>query len=93
MVTPRTASSYVSAVRKFLQNNGVGTKFMDRSQCIQNTKAGLAQLYRIQTNRTDADRERIALTIDMIQIMCMTVAPARSSHSKPFIPRRSLALP
>jgi hypothetical protein len=68
MVAPRTASSYVSAIRKFLQNNGVDTKFMDRSQYIQNTKAGLAQLYRIQTNRTDADRERLALTIDMIQV-------------------------
>ena len=40
---------------------------MDNSQYIRNTKAGLAQLYRIQTNRTDADRERIAITIDMIQ--------------------------
>ena len=66
-VAPRTAGVYVSAVRKFLQNSGVDTRFMDNSQYIRNTKAGLAQLYRIQTNRTDADRERIAITIDMIQ--------------------------
>ena len=67
-VAPRTAGVYVSAVRKYLQNNGVDTKFMDNSQYIRNTKAGLAQLYRIRTNRTDADRERIAITSDMIRI-------------------------
>ena len=67
-IAPRTAGVYVSAVKKFLQNNGVDTKFMDNSQYIRNTKAGLAQLYRIKTNRTDADRERISITSDMIRI-------------------------
>lgn len=58
----------MSAVKKFLQNNGVDTKFMDNSQYIRNTKAGLVQLYRIKTNRTDADRERISITSDMIRV-------------------------
>ena len=67
-VPPRTAGVYVSAVKKFLQNNGVDTQFMVQSQYIRNTKAGLAQLNRIQTNRTDADRERISITSDMIRV-------------------------
>jgi hypothetical protein len=67
-VAPRTAGVYVSAVKKFLQNNGVETRFMDNSQYIRNTKAGLAQLHRIRTNRTDADRERIVVTSDMIRV-------------------------
>ena len=68
IIAPRTAGVYVSAVKKFLENNGIDTRFMDNSQYIRNTKAGLAQLYRIQTNRTDADRERIAITGDMVRI-------------------------
>lgn len=67
-IAPRTVGVCVSAVKKFLQNNGVDTKFMDNSQYIRNTKAGLAQLYRIKTNRTDADRERISITSDMIRV-------------------------
>ena len=66
-VSPRTAGVYLSGVRKYWQNNGVDTRFMDNSQYIQNTKAGLAQLYRVQQNRTAADSERLPITIDMIQ--------------------------
>ena len=76
VVAPRTAGVYVSAVKKFLQNNGVDTQFMVQSQYIRNTKAGLAQLHRIQTNRTDADRERIAITNDMIRVYYIHVAGA-----------------
>ena len=66
-ISPRTAGVYMSGVRKYLQNNGVDTKFMDTSQYIRNTKAGLAQLYRVQLNRTAADSERLPITIDMIR--------------------------
>jgi hypothetical protein len=36
-LSPATAFNYLSAVRKFLQNGGVSTEFMDNSQYIRNT--------------------------------------------------------
>ena len=69
-ISPRTVGVYMSGVRKYLQNNGVDTQFMDTSQYIRNTKAGLAQLFRVQLNRTTADSERLPITIDMIRAYC-----------------------
>ena len=66
-LSPRTAGVYVSGVRKFLQNNGVDTSFMNDSQYIRNTKAGLALWHRMTRNFHDADRERVPITADMIR--------------------------
>ena len=44
-LAPRTISTYLSGVRKYLENEGVDTRFMNKSQYIRNTKQGLAQYY------------------------------------------------
>ena len=65
-LAPRTISTYLSGVRKYLENEAVDTRFMNKSQCIRNTKQGLAQYYRAHTNQTTGDRERMLVTADMI---------------------------
>jgi hypothetical protein len=65
-VTPKTAANYLSAVRKFLQNGGIDTTFMDNSQYIRNTKASMNIAYRVQTGVTDKDALRLPISIDMI---------------------------
>ena len=65
-LAPRTTSSYMSAVKKFLQNQGVDTSFFNKSQYIANTKAGIAQQYRVAVNRTAKDATRLPVTADMI---------------------------
>ena len=43
-LAPRTINTYLSTdVRKYLENEGVDTRFMNKSQYIQNIKQGLAQ--------------------------------------------------
>jgi hypothetical protein len=66
-LAPRTISTYLSGVRKYLKNEGVDTRFMNKSHDIRNTKQGLAQYYRAYTNQTDGDRERMPVTADMIR--------------------------
>ena len=66
-LAPRTISTYLSGVRKYLENEGVDTRFMNKSQYIRNTKQGLAQYYRAYTNQTTGDRERMPVTADMIR--------------------------
>jgi hypothetical protein len=65
-VTPITAFIYLSAVRKFLEDNGIDVKFFERSQYIRNTKCGMVNAYRAEVNKEDKDPERLAITIDMI---------------------------
>ena len=65
-VTPKTAFLYLSAVRKFLEDNGIDVKFFERSQYIRNTKCGMVNAYRAEMNRDVADPARLAITIDMI---------------------------
>lgn len=65
-LTPKTAMNYLSAVRKFLQNGGVDTTFMDNSQYIRNTKAAMKIAYRVHTGITDKDTLRLPISIDMI---------------------------
>ena len=62
----QTASSYLSAVKKYLENQGVDTNFFKHSQYIRNTKQGLTLAYRVQTNRTSLDATRLPNTADMI---------------------------
>ena len=66
MVTPQTAFLYLSAIRKFLENNGVDVKFFERSQYIANTKVGMVNTYRAEMNRDVKDPERLQVSIDMI---------------------------
>jgi hypothetical protein len=65
-LAPRTTSSYMSSVKKFLPNQGVDTSFFNKSQYIANTKAGIALQYRVTTNRTAKDATRLPVTADMI---------------------------
>ena len=65
-VTPKTAFIYLSAIRKFLEDNGIDVKFFERSQYIRNTKCGMVNAYRAEINKDEADPARLALTIDMI---------------------------
>ena len=60
-LAPRTASLYLSAVKKYFENQGVDTTFK-HSQYIRNTK----QAYRVQTKRTSLDAIRLPITADMI---------------------------
>ena len=63
----RSAHTYPESVRKYLENEGVDTRFfMNKSQYIRNTKQGLAKYYRAHTNQTTGDRERMPVTADMI---------------------------
>ena len=62
----RTISKYLSGVRKYLENEGVDTRFMNKSQYIRNTKQGLAQYYCAHTNQTTGDRERMTVAADKI---------------------------
>lgn len=66
MVTPCTAFLYLSAVRKFLENNGIDVKFFDGSQYIKNTKAGMVNTYRAEMNKDVQDPQRLPISIDMI---------------------------
>jgi len=66
MVTPQTAFLYLSAIRKFLENNGVDVKFFERSQYIANTKVGMVNTYRAEMNKDVKDPERLQVSIDMI---------------------------
>lgn len=66
VVTPQTAFLYLSAVRKFLENNGVDVKFFDGSQYIKNTKSGMVHTYRAEMNKDVKDPERLQISIDMI---------------------------
>ena len=61
-----TASSYLSAVKKYLENQGVDTNFFKHSQYIRNTKQGLTMAYQVRTNRTTSDKTRLPVTADMI---------------------------
>jgi hypothetical protein len=65
-LAPRTTSSYLSAVKKYLENQGVDTRFFGTSQYITNTRRGIALHYRAVTNRTALDSIRIPITADMI---------------------------
>jgi len=65
-LAPRTTSSYMSGVKKYLENQGVDTTFFGNSQYIKNTKRGIVQHYRAANNRTAGDAKRIPITADMI---------------------------
>jgi hypothetical protein len=65
-VIPSTAFAYLSAVRKFLEDNGIDTDFFENSQYIRNTKAGMVNAYRAELNRDEGDPSRLAITVDMI---------------------------
>ena len=65
-VIPSTAFAYLSAVRKFLEENGIDTDFFENSQYIRNTKAGMVNAYRAELNRNEGDPSRLAITVDMI---------------------------
>lgn len=65
-VSPKTAFGYLSAVRKFLEENGIDIKFLDNSQYIRNTKAGMVNAYRAEVNIDERDSERLAVSVDMI---------------------------
>ncbi len=71
----RTVSSYLSAVKKYLENEGVDTKFFKHSQYIRNTKQGLTLAYRVETNRTSLDAARLPITADMIILHYKITAP------------------
>ena len=64
-LAPRTAASYLSAVKKCFENQGVDTTFFKHSQYLRNTKQGLTLAYRVQTNRTSLDARRLPITADM----------------------------
>lgn len=80
-LAPRTASSYLSAVKKYLENQGVDTKFFKHSQYIRNTKQGITIAYRIQTNRTSLDATRLPITIDMILVYYNTTVTDRPLYN------------
>jgi hypothetical protein len=63
-VIPSTAFAYLSAVRKFLEDNGIDTDFFENLQYIRNTKAGMVNAYRAELNRDKPSR--LAITVDMI---------------------------
>jgi len=86
-LAPRTASSYLSAVKKYLENQGVDTKFFKHSQYIRNTKQGITIAYRVQTNRTSLDATRLPITIDMILVYYNTTVTDR-----PTLQQRALFL-
>jgi hypothetical protein len=54
-VIPSTAFAYLSAVRKFLEDNEIDTDFFENSQYIRNTKAGMINAYRAELNRDEGD--------------------------------------
>ena len=64
---PATAFNYLSAIRKFLQNGGIATDFMDNSQYIRNTKAAMKIAYHVETGITAKDTVRLPVSMDMIQ--------------------------
>ena len=66
VLAPRTTSTYMSAIKKYLQNQGVDTAFFNDSQYITNTKIGIALWYRVHSNRTAKDAMRLPVTSDMI---------------------------
>ena len=65
-LTPKAAFNYLSAARKFLQNGGVDTTFLENSQYIRNTKASMQIAFRLQTGITDKDTLRLPVSGDMI---------------------------
>ena len=66
-VSPKTAFVYLSAVRKYFQVNGVDVTFLKDSHYIQNTKAGMVNAYRMTLNQDVKDKERLCISIGMIQ--------------------------
>lgn len=66
-LAPCTISTYLSGVRKYLENEGVDTRLMNKSPYMRNTKQGLAQYYRAYSNRITGDRERLPVTAKMIR--------------------------
>jgi hypothetical protein len=84
-LAPRTVSSYLSAVKNYLENQGVDTKFFKHSQYIRNTKQGLTLAYRVQTNRASLDATRLPITADMILLYHKTTA-----KDKPTLQQRAL---
>ena len=65
-LAPQTAASYLSAVKKYFENQVVDTTFFKYSQYLRNTKQGLTLAYRVQTNRTSLDAMQLPITADMI---------------------------
>ena len=65
-LAPRTVSSYLSAVKKYLEDQATDIRFFNNSQYIRNTKQGLTLAYRMRTNRTTFDETRLPITADMI---------------------------
>ena len=65
-VSPKTAFGYLSAVSNFLKENGIDIRFLDDSQYIRNTKAGMVRAYRAEVNKDERDSERLAISVDMI---------------------------
>ena len=66
-LAPCTISTYLSGVRKYLENEGVDTRLMNKSPYMRNTKQGLSQYYRAYSNRITGDRERLPVTAKMIR--------------------------
>jgi hypothetical protein len=62
-VSPKTAFFYLSAVRKYFQVK----YFLKDSHYIQNTKAGMLNAYRMTLNRAVKDKERLPISIGIIQ--------------------------
>ena len=75
MLAPQTAASYLSAVKKYFETQGVDTTFFKHSQYLRNTKQGLTLAYRIQTNRTSLDAMRLSITADMILLYYRVTTP------------------
>ena len=61
--------TYLSAVKKYFENQGVDTTFFKHSQYIRNTKQGLTLAYCVQTNRPSLDAMRLPITADMILLV------------------------
>ena len=61
-----TAFAYLSAVKKFLENNGIDTDFFENSQYFRNAKTGMVNAYRAELNRDEGDPSRLSITVDMI---------------------------
>lgn len=65
-VSPKTDFGYLSAVSKFLKENGIDIRLLGDSQYIRNTKAGMVRAYRAEVNKDERDSERLAISVDMI---------------------------
>jgi hypothetical protein len=63
-VSGSTACNYLSGVRFMLLNSNVDVAFMDRSNAIKTTRAGMHLLHRAESK--EADTKRLPLTCEMI---------------------------